>query len=125
MARIRHTPGFFNKRPTRPEQLLINIATRHNMPIRYTGDGQFWLKRPSAPALNPDFKVNGQRKVIEVFGFYWHPLSDADTRTAAFRACKDDTLIVWEDEFDNENQLVAKLFSFLHNPEFITANQAP
>lgn len=35
---------------------------------RFVGDGSFWIG-----GKNPDFiNVNGQKKIIEMFGDYWH-----------------------------------------------------
>lgn len=55
-------------RPTKPEQRLIAIIDKNNLPFKYTGDGSFIIH-----GVNPDFvNSNGAKLVIEVFGDYWH-----------------------------------------------------
>ena len=69
----------------------------------YTGDGQVILA-----GLNPDFvNVNGQKKIIEVFGDYWHgkratkPTQREDVRCAIFAKYGFRTLVIWEHELDD------------------------
>lgn len=54
-------------RPTSIEQDFINIFTENEVDVRYVGNGDFWINSLEGSHLNPDFKVNGQRKVIEVY----------------------------------------------------------
>jgi len=55
-------------KPTQPEQRLINIINKYELPFKYTGDGSFQIH-----GINPDFvNYNGEKVVIEVFGDYWH-----------------------------------------------------
>lgn len=43
------------------------------LPIRRTSGGNFWLKFKNKKSKNPDFKVNGVKKVIEIGDTeYWH-----------------------------------------------------
>jgi hypothetical protein len=53
-----------NARPTHLEKWVTTLAC--DLPIRYVGDGTWWLA-----GVNPDFKVTGQRKVVEVFDPEW------------------------------------------------------
>lgn len=56
------------KRPTRLEDKFIDLFLKNNIDVRYTGDGKFWCSTKGIKnGINPDFKVNGQRKVIEVY----------------------------------------------------------
>ena len=55
-------------RPTRPEQRIIDIIQKYNLPFKYTGDGSLIIH-----GVNPDFvNCNGAKVVMEVFGDYWH-----------------------------------------------------
>lgn len=57
-----------NHRKTLPEKIVeIYLNKMHPNTFKYTGDGQFMIEQ-----FNPDF-VYG-KKVIEVFGDYWHNL---------------------------------------------------
>jgi hypothetical protein len=56
------------RRPTRPEQRVIDVIANYDLPLKYTGDGSFIIA-----GLNPDFiNCNGKKIAIEVFGDYWH-----------------------------------------------------
>lgn len=53
-------------RPTSLEKDFIELFQDNNVDARYVGNGQFWITS-NGQRFNPDFKVNGQRKVIEVY----------------------------------------------------------
>ena len=52
----------WNERPTKLEKKFIDLFEEHGIDARYVGDYSFWHNR-----ANPDFKVNGQNKFIEVY----------------------------------------------------------
>ena len=55
-------------RPTKPEQRFIEIIEKHNLPYRYTGNGDVMIGKK-----NPDFfNTNGNKVVIEIFGKAFH-----------------------------------------------------
>ena len=56
-------------RPTRPEKIVDDITPDF---VRYVGHGKFWRTLPDGKHKNPDFKIRGQNKVIEVWGDHWH-----------------------------------------------------
>lgn len=61
----------------------------------------------------PDFvNVVGKRKVIELFGDYWHRGEDPSLRIQLFRDVGYDALIVWERELNDIERLCARLKSF-------------
>lgn len=61
----------------------------------------------------PDFmNVNGQKKLIEAYGDYWHKNDDPQDRINHFKQFGFDTLIVWEHEFKDKNKLIPKLEKF-------------
>lgn len=101
--------GLLEWRPTKPEQRMLDIITRHNLPFKYTGDGQRWIGR-----CNPDFiNVNKTRQVIEIFGVHWHDILDVSKRIEAFRRHRFGCLIFWEDELTNERNVVARIKRFI------------
>lgn len=81
------------KRPTRPE--IIAQTVLHALfpnEYKYVGNGEVWLG-----VRNPDFiNINGQKKIIEVFGDYWHRNDSVEERVEYFRQYGYDTLIIWE-----------------------------
>jgi len=60
--------GASSVRPTSLEKRFIDLFEQNRLDVRYVGDSQFWCATKGTKAgINPDFKVNGQRKVIEVY----------------------------------------------------------
>ena len=94
---------------------------------KYVGNGKFWIHGRS-----PDFiNINGQKKIIELFGDYWHgkkyrqlTFNDNSSnkeheqqRINHFAKYGYKTLIIWEHELKNIKQLKKKLIKF-HNGDF-------
>jgi len=93
-------------KPNKIEQKLDNIL-QNLFPneYKYVGDFSFVLG-----GKNPDFmNVNGQKKLIELFGDYWHKGEDPQIRIDFFKQFGFDTLVVWEHEFTDEKSLELKL----------------
>jgi len=105
--------------PTKPERKLIDMLERNGFPFKYVGDGSFMLN-----SLNPDFiEVNG-KKIIEVFGRRYHDPEDTFReqipynqteigRKAIFGEYGWDCLIFWEDELDNEAEVIRRINEFI------------
>jgi G:T-mismatch repair DNA endonuclease (very short patch repair protein) len=69
---------------------------------RFTGDGSLVINHG-----NPDFaNVNGQKKLIEVYGDYWHRNDDPEKRIAQFREFGWETLVVWEHDVKGDQQVL-------------------
>jgi len=61
----------------------------------------------------PDFvNVNGKKKLIELYGDYWHRGQSSQRRINYFKTFGWDTLIIWEKELRNEEVLREKLIGF-------------
>ncbi len=61
----------------------------------------------------PDFvNVNGKKKLIELYGDFWHKGQSGRKRINYFKKFGWDTLIVWEKELKNRVSLTKKLYSF-------------
>ena len=75
---------------------------------KFVGDGQFILAGKC-----PDFiNVNGQKKIIEFFGNYWHKLEEEQQRINLFTEYGYQTLIIWEHELKDIDKLSNKLLKF-------------
>lgn len=100
-------------KPTAPERALIKILKEYNLPYRYVGNGAVWFE-----GYNPDFiNINGAKGIIEVFGTYWHrDLFNARTsewgRAYHYAKYGFKTLILWENELENEKVAVKKIKAF-------------
>lgn len=76
---------------------------------KYVGNGIVWIGDK-----NPDFiNVNGQKKLIELFGEQWHKPEDEKIRSDYFRLFGFDTLIIWAKELRFQDKLEAKLNNFV------------
>lgn len=75
---------------------------------KYVGDGTVVFG-----GLNPDIiNVNGQKKIIEAFGDYWHTLEDEKKGREVFARYGFETLFVWQHELADEDALIRKLSTF-------------
>jgi G:T-mismatch repair DNA endonuclease (very short patch repair protein) len=95
-----------NHRPNNPEQKVIDIITKFNLPYKYTGDGSFIVA-----GLNPDFiNINGKKTVVECFGNYWHGKgakrvsATEKGRRAIFAEYGWDLIILWEKDINSMSE---------------------
>jgi len=96
-------------RPNKTEiRLQILLDKLFPGQYQYVGDGQLILG-----GCCPDFaNVNGQKKLIELYGDYWHAGEDPQNRMNHFAQFGFKTLIVWEHELENLQELEQKLFRY-------------
>ena len=97
--------------PNKPEKLLNKLLDRlFPNDYKYVGDGQFIIAGKC-----PDFiNINGQKKIIELFGDYWHKDDDPQDRVDIFSPYGYKTLVVWEHELKDTSRLKDSLLEF-HN----------
>jgi hypothetical protein len=98
-----------NIRPNRAEIELNNVldAILPNE-YKYVGDGSFILG-----GMNPDFmNINGQKKLIELYGDYWHKDDDPQERIDYFKQFGFQTLVVWEHKLKDVRVLKETLLEF-------------
>ena len=98
-------------KPNKPEAQLNKILQKlRPNEYKYVGDFSFILGGKS-----PDFmNINGKKKLIELFGDYWHKDDDPQERIDFFKQYGFDTLIVWEKELKDNKNLLVKLGSFVN-----------
>lgn len=106
-----------NQRPNNVELVLVKLLDKilHGM-YKYTGNGSFIVG-----GLLPDFvNINGQKKLIEMFGDYWHGTERTGVsneqhckeRIAHFAEYGYQTLIIWEHELNNLDDVRDKIIEF-------------
>lgn len=103
-----------NIKPNKPETILLNTLN-DLFPNEYVfvGDGSLIIEGKC-----PDFvNINGQKKLIEHWGDYWHKGENEQERIDLFAKYGWSTLIIWEKELSNREDLIEKLQSF-HNGVF-------
>jgi len=102
-------------KPNKAEKFLEHILN-NSFPDewKYVGDGQVIIS-----GLCPDFiNVNGKKKIIELFGKYWH---DGNVRyhgtevgrREVFREFGFDMLVIWDYELKDEQNVIEKIRGFL------------
>ena len=75
---------------------------------QYVGDGQVVIG-----TYSPDFiNRNGQKKLIELFGEYWHEAGEENERITTFKHYGFDTLVIWSRELTNPETLTRKIKEF-------------
>jgi very-short-patch-repair endonuclease len=98
----------FARRPTKVEKKLIQLINKYNLPFEYVGDGKLIIG-----GKIPDFIDIKNKKIIEVFGNYWHDKEDEIKRANYFKKYGYDTLIIWQDELNNEQNVLEKINKFI------------
>lgn len=99
--------------PNKPEKLLNKLLKKVlSKEYKFVGDGKVILG-----GFCPDFiNVNGQKKIIELYGDYWHNLPDwterDKRRLIAYNKFGYKTLIIWEHELKNLNKVKNKIRKF-------------
>lgn len=102
-----------NKTEERLDELLQKLFPGDH---KFVGDGEVIIGSKC-----PDFiNVNGQKKIIEMFGDYWHgeeftgrtKIEEENQRIECFAQYGYKTLIIWECELSNINVLNEKITVF-------------
>ena len=95
-----------NKQEFRLQQVLDMFFPNQ---WQYVGNGQLVIGGKC-----PDFvNVNSQKKIIELFGDYWHKGEDPEYRTGLFSSYGFQTLVLWEFELRNAESLIQKVVTFM------------
>lgn len=99
-------------KPNKPEKILIELINKNALPFNYVGDGKIWIEN-----FNPDFISKNPKHIIEVFGDYWHNLSSYKKRDKkrlkVYFKYGYKTLIIWENELKNPNQVLNKILRLI------------
>lgn len=113
MEKIWEDPEYIKKqiksRHIKPNKLELKFESwlNENFPNewKYVGDFEFWLG-----GKNPDFmNINGQKKLIELYGDYWHKNDNPQDRIDYFNQYGFDTLVIWENELKDLNTVKNKI----------------
>jgi len=100
----------FGTKPNKPE-LKLNSILQQVLPNEYTLNVKAEIMILGKKI--PDFvNVNGQKKVIELYGDYWHRNDDPQDRIDLFKKLGWDTLIIWEKELKEPKRLREKILTF-------------
>ena len=104
--RIKSIFNSFNVKPNKLEIKLSKLLSNY----KFVGDGKIFIA-----GFVPDFiNTNGQKKIIELFGDFWHRNTQKrdNFRINVFKKYGYQTLIIWEHELKDLNKLKRKILSF-------------
>jgi hypothetical protein len=95
--------------PNKPETIILNLLNEiYPNEWKYTGDFSFTIDGKS-----PDFtNINGQKKLIELFGDYWHKGENPQDRIDIFTPFGFSTLVIWEKELKDIKTVTTKIMDF-------------
>lgn len=95
-----------NKKETLLEKILYDLCPDE---WEFVGDGKMIINGKC-----PDFiNINGQKKIIELFGDYWHRNDDPQDRINCFKPFGFDTLVIWERELKDIENVKLKINTFV------------
>lgn len=94
--------------PNKPETIVLNLLNKlFPNKWKFTGDLSLMIN-----GKNPDFAHVKQKKLIELFGDYWHKGQNPKDRENIFKPFGYRTLIIWENELKNLNKVSSKIKKF-------------
>jgi len=102
-----------NVKMNKAEAMLLKLLNKLcPKEYKFVGDGKVVIDR-----FNPDFiNCNGQKKIIELFGNYWHNLPASKKRDKrrikTYRKYGYKTLVIWAHELNKTDKLTAKVLNF-------------
>jgi len=103
------------KKPTYPERLFDSITSDI---VQYVGNGTWWKKLSDGKNHNPDFKITGQNKVIEIFGDWWHRRENPQELIDLYKQVGLECLVFWEHEvYNNQEETLEKVNQFINKKE--------
>lgn len=84
--------------------------------LTYVGDGNLWIY-DNEGGMNPDFHLSGTRKLVELWGTYWHRDDIPQARIDRLARAGWEAIVIWEGEFrDDPLHVVERVLSFLGMP---------
>ncbi len=93
--------------PNNPEYLIDLITHEYYTGWQYTGNYSVIIN-----GKNPDFVNEETKQIIEVYGDYWHDGEDPIDRAEIFAEAGYETLVIWENELKNIDNVIYKLKLF-------------
>lgn len=98
-----------HRKPNKLELQFEEMLLKNNLPYKYVGDGQviigYWC---------PDYiNTNNEKKLIELFGDYFHRGENPQNRINKFAKYGFETLVIWEHELkDDPATVIDKVIKF-------------
>lgn len=105
----------WKRKPNESETKLLDILdSLCPTEFRYNGDMSQGL---ILGRKIPDYiNVNGKKKLIELFGNYWHKGQNPERLKRHYAKYGFECLVVWESELKDERSLKQKITNYIYNP---------
>lgn len=98
----------FNSPNKQEMNILSMLDSLYPNEWKFVGDGQVIINGKC-----PDFiNINGQKKIIELFGNHWHQGQNPKDRVKVFKPFGYKTLVIWESELKDINKVTRRIQSF-------------
>lgn len=99
-------------KPNKLEQFFDHLLQRNfNGQFRYVGDGYTFIGKK-----NPDFVDFKNRRIIELFGNYWHKQNDEEELKQYYWDHGNwDMLVIWEHELTEPEEVIEKVREFVED----------
>lgn len=105
-------------KPNKPEKSIIKIIDSEKIDLEYVGDGSYWIRREKN-SFNPDFVNRKEKKIVELFGIYWHTLPKSivkdKERLKTYNLQGYTTLVIWDYELEEIPSVALKIKNFMKN----------
>ena len=102
------------KRPNCLESRTLKIIQKFNLSFEYFGNKQ----QSDLGGKMPDFiSTDESKKIIEIFGDYWHRGEDPQERIDYFKQYGYSCLVIWEHELNSstDKEIVTRIKKFVKN----------
>lgn len=96
---------------TKPELIVANIIKDYDG-WRFVGDGKFFVKTKVKTRV-PDFVNPKKKRIIEVYGDYWHKGENPQDRINEYKAVGWDCIVLWEHEVMSDGFSIESVEYFL------------
>lgn len=98
---------FGRREKSAPEIIFEALLLEHDFPYYFVGNGQFQIGRK-----NPDFLHKQRRKIIEIYGDFFHKGQDPQDRINYFKQYGYDCLVFWASELKDSTNVIKKIQIF-------------
>lgn len=94
--------------PSGEEVVLSKLLVDNGFQYKYVGNGEVWFG-----GRNPDFiNTNDHKKLIELWGDFYHKNQNPQERIDHFKQYGFDTLVIWASELKHSDQVLTKVQRF-------------
>lgn len=89
-----------------PNKLESSFDEATSDSIEFVGNRAFWCTFTNGRHKNPDFKIVGQKKVIELWGTYWHKGENPEELIKHFEAIGVECMVIWEHDWKEKRDSI-------------------